>query len=1333
VFLLASLPASAQQRAPYRIDRWTTDDGLPSHSVSDLVQTADGYLWIATAGGLVRFDGRSFETFTASPNGLPSARISGLAAGAGDTLWITTEDGHLVRYAERRFSVLTGPGAPLLDVEQDAEGRVWVSRSPGLWRLDGDSLVLVHDIDVFFMTRSFTPVGPQFVRTAAGDFWVREDAVQRMLRVAGGRLQPGPGATHRAVIVQPSRGAVLFARSRGEYAEVFNEAGRVVGAFVDGEDAVPRLVDRRGHLWVTRDTSIEVYAGAGGHLLAGLPLQTGERIGVMIEDVEGNIWASTGAHGLIRVQPLLFRVFARADGFREDQVMSLSRGRDGTVLAVDRRWNVYRISRAGVELVFEEGSDAAMEHAWGAYEDARGTLWLGRGGGLPRRHFIEGRPARGPPIDLELPSRALVTQFAEDPTEPGTFWFADRRVYRARPYDAAPALLEVHLRDGVRAVRHIVPARDSTVWVATSDGLGRISRGSIHFYGRVDGLPVDHIRAVHEDGEGRIWVGTYGGGISVFDGSRFHAIRQTDGLIEDVVSFILEDDVGNFWMSGNRGVHRVPRADLLDFVAGRRPRVRGVGYGRNAGIPNPETSGWHAYRSPDGHLWFPTYEGVVVVDPAEALARDTIAPRVHIELLRLRDRTLHPAAELRLEASERRVEFVYAGISLGDPTGVRYDYRLEPLDREWIAAGDAQSTVYTNLRPGRYTFHVRATGGGGAAADAAPLTFVVPARFYESSISYLFGLLGLLGLGFAAYRLRIRRMRVREQALRRIVEERTRELAEEKERAENASATVIMQSEQLRLLDEAKTRFFTNASHELRTPLTLILAPLQDLEDGRAGALPAAARERITVARRSGAQLGRLVDQLLNAARLEAGTLRIDAADGDIVAFLRDAARGFELLAPQQGLEFVQQLPPGPVMCRFDPAQLTIVLLNLLGNAFKFTPRGGCVALHARLEAPLTDAAELVIDVVDTGPGIAPVHLPHVFERYYQVQAPELTGPGGLGLGLALTRELVELHGGHITLGSSEGVGSTFTVRLPLAGPAMESLPERDPVSTPAAAAVPPQPIHASPLADAPFPDPREDVPTVLLVEDNEELRAWIRDRLIHAYRVLEAADGAAGLELARSVVPDVIISDVMMPVMDGEALCRAVRADSEIAFIPIILLTARASQEARVAGLEGGADDYLAKPFDVRELLARVHNTIASRQRLRERLQAAATRTPAPRPPETHGDAAARALLQRVYAHLADNIADEDFSIDRLAAAMAMSRATLYRRLQPLIDVSPMELIWRYRLEQAALWLNSTDANISEIAYGVGFKSVPHFCTRFREQYGTSPSAWRARVETPA
>jgi CheY-like chemotaxis protein len=382
----------------------------------------------------------------------------------------------------------------------------------------------------------------------------------------------------------------------------------------------------------------------------------------------------------------------------------------------------------------------------------------------------------------------------------------------------------------------------------------------------------------------------------------------------------------------------------------------------------------------------------------------------------------------------------------------------------------------------------------------------------------------------------------------------------------------------------------------------------------------------------------------------------------------------------------------------------------------------------------------VTVQVKDSGPGIPADDLPYVFERFYRATGAD-ESQGGTGLGLSLAHELVELHGGRIEAESEEGFGATFNVTLPLGkahfdtsqlaesaeGGVSEGTRTFSPVKQIEIE------IEQSPGEETDGGDPPEeatppeaDSPTVLLIDDNADLRAYVAKHLRAAsYRAVEALTGEEGLRLARDVIPDCIVSDIMMPGLDGNALCREVKSDPELDFVPLILLTARADREQKLEGLSEGADDYLTKPFDVGELVARVGNLIASRQRLRDRFQRRAEIHPIP----VEGTSRDEALLERVRQVLEAHLSDADFNVDALARAISQSRSQLYRRLHDVLGQSPSEVIQQFRLERSADLLTAKAGTVSEIAYGVGFKSVSHFCRRFRARYGSSPSAYAAAI----
>jgi signal transduction histidine kinase/DNA-binding response OmpR family regulator len=618
-----------------------------------------------------------------------------------------------------------------------------------------------------------------------------------------------------------------------------------------------------------------------------------------------------------------------------------------------------------------------------------------------------------------------------------------------------------------------------------------------------------------------------------------------------------------------------------------------------------------------------------------------------------------------------------------------------------------------------------AASGTAARADGvgsprpAMLALEVVPRFYETLAFLLVCLLVVGAAVFGAVQLWAARQRARQRDLERLVAERT--------------ATIGAQAEQLRELDQLKSQFFANVSHELRTPLTLTFGPLRDALDGRFGPMGDELRGQIGLALRNAQRLLGLVDQVLEIARLDAGRLRLRWRHGDLAAFVRQRVEAFLPLAERREIDLSLEAPAEAVELYFDEAHFEKVLDNLLVNALKFTPPGGNVRVVVSSRR-LDDPVEITIS--DDGPGIPPDQLERVFERFYQVETTASRWPGA-GIGLALARQLVELHQGSISAACTAGRGACFTVRLRRGRdhiPAELIVDEMAPThrtadSGKAAAALF---GDGEPLAARAEPDDSPaDRTTVLVVDDNAEIRAYVRRHLEPDYRVVEAADGAGGLECARRVLPDLVVSDVMMPGLDGNALFRSLREDPELELVPVVLLTAKASAESRLQGLREGVDDYLVKPFDPRELKARVDNLIASRRRLLERLGHSSPPLRPVRVSEIQVTPADEAFLARVQAAVEERLGDSELSVEALAAALGCDRSYLLRKLRALTGETPSGLIRSLRLQRAEQLLRAQAGAVSEIAYGVGFKSVAHFSNAFQEHYGERPSAFAARYRS--
>ncbi|MEM1043819.1 MAG: ATP-binding protein [Bacteroidota bacterium] len=1317
----------------------TNEDGLPQNFVTAMAQDNTGYLWFATVGGLARFDGREVVVFQPDPDdpaSLPEMTVLALTVARDGTLWIGTQNLGLVRYRPdgtfASYPFAGAPGGPGLpdqveSIAEAADGTLWVAGAGRLARFDpgtGEA----ERIDT----------GPHVVGRA---LLARGDAVWAGAPSTLLRIEAGTGRWE-AVALPPARadpGAFLPSRllmSRDGQLHVGTTEGLlgydpVTGRFSDHRDAVGGLVQdvaaygeaallllsRRGLEHFDTRTGAATVVLDSFYDLPTLPSLL-PFVSVFISS-DGVLWLGSNGTGVLYADlrtsrfPLygsipgdpstLANPFVRS--VAADSATAWIGTARGGIARMDLRTRA--VERLGPAPFGPGNPDRfdSEETAWGLDLDRSGRLWASYPDRTELRDPQTGRLVQRYPVP-----EAYAPVFAP------MFHYEDAR---GRHWTGRPTFGTVDPETGSFSpvlgtpeeplVVHRLHDAGNTFWLATLDrGLVRydLATGDTVAYRPVlgDGTSVssDNVQSLWAGEDGTLWLGTLAG-LNRFDPASGTAVRytsQNSELPNNFVNGLLGDDRGHLWISTNRGLTRFdPATDAF------------ITYAVDRGLQSSEFNRGAYARSPGGTLLFGGIEGLNVFDPA-ALVDNQTPPRLALSDFSVNGvpmRTAGPALAEALGPDQNTLRFQYTALHFSNPALNRFQYRLAGYDADWSAVTDRNAVRYTNLPPGAYTFHLRAANPFGVWSKAeALLSFSVRPPVWAS---WWFRLLAL-GLFVAAAGVvalyRHRRVRQREDELRHLVGERTAALRAEKDLTEQQASALLAQSLQQR-------RLFADLSHETRTPLTLILSPVEQLLETD---LDTPTRRALTLVRRNAHRLLFFFNQILDLARLEGGAMTLQPRRFDLGEFVEGVVQAFQNLALGRQQRLTAAVPDLPVFVTADPAMLEVVLFNLVGNALKFTPAGGRV--HVALSA---SEHRVRLTVEDTGVGIAPEHLGYVFDRFERAASDE----PGTGIGLALVREIARAHGGDVQVESTLGEGTTFTMAWPRL-----ALGEDAPPLAEFALGDNPEVLFRSLDSSEDTASPGDST-TILVVDDNDDVRGYIRDLLAPSFHVVQAAAGEEGLAKARDVVPDLVVSDVRMPGLDGYELCAAIKADPALQFVPVILLTADGAAPSRVRGLELGADDFVVKPFHAPELRARIDNLLASRRAWRERLGVPA---PLDLPFEDAFEdlpAADDALRARLGEIIHERFVDGDFSAGPLAEAAGLSSAHLRRKTQELFGHSPTELIRRYRLRQAASLLKRGTGTVAEIAYSVGFNSVSYFTRAFRDLYEVVPSAYADTAPGPS
>jgi signal transduction histidine kinase/DNA-binding response OmpR family regulator len=597
--------------------------------------------------------------------------------------------------------------------------------------------------------------------------------------------------------------------------------------------------------------------------------------------------------------------------------------------------------------------------------------------------------------------------------------------------------------------------------------------------------------------------------------------------------------------------------------------------------------------------------------------------------------------------------------------------------------------TYTNIDPGEYTFKVVSTDASGNwVNNETSLNITIMPPFWRTTLAYIIYVLLIGGTLFF----------IRHRGIQRI----KKEFLIEQER---------QQAKRMHELDLLKIKFLTNVSHEFRTPLSLIITPLEKLikqaHDSE--------RPQLQMIQRNGRRLLNLVNQLLDFRRMEVHELKLHPKTGDIIYFIQELSFSFSDIADRKNISFSFQTDRKSLITFFDHDKIERILFNLLSNAFKFTPQGGKVKVSLLTTINEQKQTQLILKVSDTGIGIPEDNKARIFERFFQNDVPDSIVNQGSGIGLSITREFVRLHGGHVTVDSIVNEGTEFTVYLVFPKTDMETSdpePKLDLLITAG--------VDENSVSDPKFVW-KSKKPVLMLVEDNEDFRFYLKDNLKEYYQIAEAANGKEGWQKILSIHPDLIVSDVSMPEMNGIDLCRKIKADKRTAHLPVILLTALTTEDEQLMGLETGASDYMTKPFNFEILLSKIRNLLQQQALSKKTYQKQVEFKPL----ETEIESVDDKFIRQLSIHIEKHLSDSAYTVDQLSADMNMSRVGLYKKVLPLTGKSPVEYIRSYRLLKSKPLLLKSQMTIAEVAYEVGFSNPKHFSKYFKQEFNMLPSAY--------
>ncbi|TRX44815.1 response regulator [Bacteroides sp. HF-5092] len=1334
VLLLTSWMVVAQS---YQFKHLEVSDGLSNNSVNTICKDRDGFMWFGTATGLNRYDGYTFKIYQHAendPGSLPDNYITDIVEMPDGRFWINTARGYVLFDKERDCFItdvtgfmknLESGGVPE-QVFVDREGNICLSvAGEGCYRYKeggkrlffsyvehslpeygvtqiaecSDGLLLIYNTGLLVCLdhatlaikwksddiKKYIPAGKTIEFSLFVDrdnciwayslmgIWAYDCGTKSWRTDLTGIWSSRPDVIIHAV-AQDIEGRIWVGKDYDGIDVLEKETGKVTSLVThdDNGRSLPHntiydlYADRDGIMWVgTYKKGVSYYSES----IFKFNMYEWGDITCIEQADENRLWLGTNDHGILlwnrstgKAEPF----WRDAEGQLPNPVVSMLKSKDGKLWVGTFNGGLYCMNGSRVRSYKEStGNALASNNVWALVEDDKGRIWIASlGGGLQC---------------LEPLSGIFETYTSNN-----------------------SALLENN-------VTSLCWADNNTLFFGTANqGVGMMDMRTREIK-KIQGqsgnvkLSNDAVNHVYKDSRGLVWIATREG-LNVYD-TRRHMFLDLSPVAEakgNFIAAITEDQERNMWVSTSRKVIRVTVASdgkgnyLFDSRA----------YNSEDGLQNCDFNQRSIKTLHNGIIAIGGLYGVNVFAP-DHIRYNKMLPNVMFTGLSLFDeavkvgqsyggrvlieKELNDVENVEFDYKQNIFSVSFASDNYNLPEKTQYMYKLEGFNNDWLTLPlGVHNVTFTNLAPGKYVLRVKAINSDGyVGIKEATLGIVVNPPFWMSWWAYLLYAVGLVIVLFLARYRMLKRER-------------------EKFHLQQIENEVAKNEE----INNMKFRFFTNVSHELRTPLTLIISPLEGMLKETTDELQST---RLQLMYRNAQRLLHLVNQLLDFRKGEMSTHQLSLSEGDIISYVHSVCNSFLLMADKKHIQFSFFSGIDTFSMAFDADKIGKIVMNLLSNAFKFTPEGGRVTVMVEHVAGTPDILE--IKITDTGIGISDVDKEHIFERFYQADHKGVEETTGNGIGLSLVRDFVTLHEGEVKVFDNIGMGSVFVIQFPVKHVETQvQLPEE----------------RGIPVGDEEDKEMKEEAreeterknfPLLMIVDDNEDFRIFMRYSLELQYRVKLAVNGQEAWEMMQEELPDLVISDVMMPQMDGNELCRLIKQDKRTAHIPVILLTARQNTEAKLEGLQTGADDYVTKPFNMTILVLRIRKLIELSRYHRVTLGMID-----PAPSEIVITSLDEKLIEKAVKYVEDNMSRTELSVEELSRELGMSRVHLYKKLLQITGKTPIEFIRVIRLKRAAQLLRESQLHVSEVAFEVGFNNPKYFSRYFKDEFGVLPSVYQEK-----